>query len=621
MVMLSTLLCLLVSALLVQAVPAGTVQLVGKRNNITQAFGVPGINATFDYVVVGGGTAGITIASRLAADPSITVAVIEAGGFYEAAGNTSIVPAYTTLYSGTDPADTNPAVDWGDVTVPQAGANNRRLHYAQGRTLGGSSARNYMIYHRPTIGSTQKWANETKDQSYNFLNFLPYYEKTINFTGPTVPYPNTTHEQDESVFSAGGGPVQVSFGNYNDPFATRALPALRAIGQRAIDGFQSGRLLGSAYVPATINPTTGTRSSSESSFLNDTTSRTTLKVYKNTLAKRILFSGNTARGVLVDSGGFSRNGTNEYVLSVRKEVIVSAGAFRSPQFLMVSGIGPRKMLEGQGIPLIKDLPGVGKNMWDHVFFAITFRVNVATSSAFQNDPEAAAYALQAYLANATGPLSVAPTTILGWENLLSSSNASRLFDFPADWPQIEYLPASAASGNQSNFQTQDPRDGFNYASILSALVAPLSRGTVSINSSNTADPPVIDPNWLTHPRDVQLAIAAFKRQRQLWAEYLGNSTIGEEYFPGPAVQSDAEILSFIRETLAPVWHAAATCKMGPRSDRMAVVDTDTKVYGVRRLRVVDASAFPFLPPGHPQSTVYALAEKIAERILQGLKRS
>ena len=281
---------------------------------------------------------------------------------------------------------------------------------------------------------------------------------------------------------------------------------------------------------------------------------------------------------------------------------------------MVSGIGPRKMLEGLGILLIKDLPGVGKNMWDHVFFAITFRVNVPTSSAFQNDPEAAAYALQAYLANATGPLSIAPAMIHGWENLLSSSNASKAFDFPADWPQIEYLPASAASGNQSNFQTQDPRDGFNYPSILSARVAPLSRGTVSINSSNTADPPVIDPNRLTHPMDVQLAIAAFKRQRQLWTEYLGNLISGEEYFPGPAVQSDAEILSFIRETLAPVWPAAATCKMGPRSDWMAVVDTDTKVYGVRRLRVVDASAFPFLPPAHPQSTVYALAEKIAEII-------
>ncbi|KAI4264398.1 MAG: hypothetical protein L6R42_000496, partial [Xanthoria sp. 1 TBL-2021] len=332
--MLSTLLCLLVSARILQAVPAEPALRFRNGNNVTQSFGFPGISATFDYVVVGGGTAGLTIASRLAADPSITVAVIEAGGFYEAAGNTSVVPAYTTLYSGTDPADTNPAVDWGDVTVPQAGANNRRLHYAQGKTLGGSSARNYMLYHRPTFGSAQKWADETRDQSYTFSNLLPYYKKTVNFTGPTVPYPNSTNEQDESVFSPRGGPVHVSTGNYNDPFATRVLPALRAIGQKAINGFQSGRLFGSAYVLATIDPTTGTRSSSESSFLNATTSRTTLKVYKNTLAKKILFSGNTARGVLVGSEARSRPGDNDYVLSARKEVIVSAGAFRSPQLLM-----------------------------------------------------------------------------------------------------------------------------------------------------------------------------------------------------------------------------------------------------------------------------------------------
>lgn len=641
MTMLFPLFYLLVSALFLQAVPAGPVWQIRNINNVTQSFGVPGINATFDYVVVGGGTAGLTIASRLAADPSITVAVIEAGGFYEAAGNTSVIPAYTTLYSGTDPADTNPALDWDDVTVPQAvgsllllgpeeiadalidqGANNRRLHYAQGKTLGGSSARNYMLYHRPTVGSAQKWADETEDQSYTFSNLLPYYKKTVNFTGPTVPYPNSTNEQDESVFSARGGPVHVSTGNYNDPFATRVLPALRAIGQQAINGFQSGRLFGSAYVLATIDPTTGTRSSSESSFLNATTSRTTLKVYKNTLAKKILFSGNTARGVLVGSEGRSRAGDNNYVLSARKEVIVCAGAFRSPQLLMVSGIGPRKTLARLGIRLVKDLPGVGKNMWDHVFFAITFRVNVPTSSAFFNDPEAAAYALRAYLDSASGPLSAAPATVLGWENLLSlPRDTSKLLDetFPSDWPQIEYLPASAASGNQSNFQIQDPRDGFNYASILSALVAPLSRGTVSINSTSMADPPVIDPNWLTHPTDVQLAIAAFRRQRQLWANAnLRNLTIGEEYFPGPAVQSHAEILSFIRETLSPVWHAAATCKMGPRSDRMAVVDMNAKVYGAQRLRVVDASSFPFLPPGHPQATVYALAEKIADVILRGV---
>ncbi|KAL8935222.1 MAG: hypothetical protein Q9216_005532 [Gyalolechia sp. 2 TL-2023] len=614
--------CLLVSAPLLQAVPAEPFLQSPSRSELTQSFGLPGINATFDYVVVGGGTAGLTVASRLAADPSISVAVIEAGGFYEDIGNTSVVPGYCTLYAGTDPADTNPAIDWNFLTVPQAGANNRRLHYARGKTLGGSSARNFLYFHRQTVGSAQKWADETRDQSYTFPNILPYYQKSINYTAPTVPYPNSTNDQDESVFSARGGPLQVSHGAYNDPFATWVLPALQAIGQKAIDGFQSGMLLGSAYVLATIDPTRATRSSSESSFLNEARANTTLRIYNNTLAKRLLFTDKVARGVLVSSEGLQ---ASEYVLSARKEVIVSAGAFQSPQLLMVSGIGPRKTLGGLGIPVIKDLPGVGQNLWDHAFYGTTFRVNVPTASAGLNSKEVAAAAVEAYLDSAAGPLSVSGTMVLGWENLpadllkaLPSAAVQTLHrTFPADWPQLEFLPLSGVLGNQSNYLLVDPKDGYNYASVGTAVVAPLSRGEISINSSNMADPPLINPNWLTHPTDIQLAIAAFKRQRQVWAA-MSNLTIGEEQIPGPAVQSDADILDFIRRTLAPVWHAAATCKMGPRSDRMAVVDTHARVYGVQGLRVVDASSFPFLPPGHPQATVYALAEKIADEILRGM---
>ncbi|KAL9000157.1 MAG: hypothetical protein Q9188_005733 [Gyalolechia gomerana] len=630
----------LVSAPFLQAVPAGSVLQSISRQDVTQSFGVPGVNATFDYVVVGGGTAGLTIASRLAADSSISVAVIEAGGFYEAEGNTSVVPGYCTVYAGTDPTDTNPSIDWNFLTVPQAvsaafavwdepesdrtlgqGANNRRLHYARGKTLGGSSARNFLYFHRQTVGSARKWADDTGDQSYTFSNILPYYQKSVNYTGPTVPYPNSTNDQDESAFSARGGPLQVSHGSYNDPFATWILPALQALGQKAIDGFQSGILLGSAYVLATIDPTRATRSSSESSFLNDARARTTLRVYNNTLAKRLLFTDQVARGVLVSSQGTEGN---DYMLSARKEIIVSAGTFQSPQLLMVSGIGPRKTLGGLGIPVIKDLPGVGQNLWDHAFYGTTFRVNVPTASAGLNSEEAAAAAVGAYLDSGTGPLSVPGTMVLGWENLPSDllralpSTAVQSLDqtFPADWPQLEFLPLSGALGNQSNYQLVDPRDGYNYASVATAVVAPLSRGDISINSSSMADPPLINPNWLTHPTDIQLAIAAFKRQRQVWAA-MSNLTIGEEQIPGPAVQSDADILNFIRRTLAPVWHAASTCKMGHHSDHMAVIDTKARVYGVQGLRVVDASSFPFLPPGHPQATVYALAEKIADEILKG----
>ena len=375
---------------------------------------------------------------------------------------------------------------------------------------------------------------------------------------------------------------------------------------------------------ATIDPTRATRSSSESSFLNDTRARArdTLRVYNNTLAKKLLFSGSIARGVLASSEG------NEYVLSARKEIIISAGAFQSPQLLMVSGIGPRRMLRGLGIPLVKELPGVGKNLWDHAYYGTTFRVNVPTASAGPNSPDAAAAAAQAYLSNATGPLSVPGTMVLGWENLPSELRrtippaAWALLEktFPPDWPQLEFLPVSGFLGNQSNYRAQDPADGFNYASVATAVVAPLSRGDISINSTSMGDPPLINPNWLTHPVDIQLAIAAFKRQRAVW-NHLRNLTIGEEYFPGPEVQSNKDILNFIRQNLAPVWHAASTCKMGHRSDPMAVIDTNVKVYGVERLRVVDASSFPFLPPGHPQATIYALAEKIAAEILQGLKES
>lgn len=192
-----------------------------------------------------------------------------------------------------------------------------------------------------------------------------------------------------------------------------------------------------------------------------------------------------------------------------------------------------------------------------------------------------------------------------------------LDSFPADWPELEYLPISGVLGYQRNYQEEDPLDGHNYATIATAVVAPLSRGNITINSTSMLDPPIINPNWLTDRVDIELAVASFKCQRQVW-KGLGNLTTGPEKIPGDAIQSDADILNFIRESLVPVWHAAATCKMGGSSDPLAVIDTEMKVYGFENLRVVDASNFPFLPPGHPQATIYAIAERLASNILQDL---
>ena len=390
----------------------------------------------------------------------------------------------------------------------------------------------------------------------------------------------------------------------------------------ATNGFNGGKILGSAYATFTIDPINAERSSSESSFLQAALKNTTLQVYKQTLAQQILFSSDkTAVGVIVSTGGLN------YTLSAKKEVIVSAGAFQSPQLLMVSGIGPIAVLQSLNISVVKDLPGVGQNLWDQPWFASSFRVNVPTASALQNDPAAYAEAIQAYTTGATGPLSISSGGIFGWEKLpnatratLSPSTISALSQFPADWPELEWLPASAFLGYQDNPQTADPLDGYNYASLGTALITPLSRGNVSINSCSMVDAPLINPNWITDPADIEVAIAALKRQRQVWSVLTKyNVTIGEEAFPGVAVQSDSQILEWIQNAVTPIWHASSTCKMGMRNDSMAVIDSQARVFGVQGLRVVDASSFPFLPPGHPQATVYALAQKIANDILVGLK--
>ncbi|KAL9055652.1 MAG: hypothetical protein Q9206_003054 [Seirophora lacunosa] len=546
--------------------------------------------------VVGGGTAGLAIAGRLAANRDISVAVIEAGSFYQLDnGNGSVIPALAPLqHVGSLPNDTQPLIDWGFVTVPQA-----------------------------------QWAEQVGDDSYLFDNFKPYFQRSATLTEPNLAkrYPtNGTVEFDATSFNNTiGGPLQVSWANWATPIGSWGQIALASAGIPPINGFNSGKLLGSTWVTQSLNPVNQHRSSSQTSYLDEAINTTSIVVYTRTQASKILFdANNTATGVSVQTAGLP------YTLHARLEVILSAGVFQSPQLLMLSGIGPRETLENQGIPVLADLPGVGQNLWDHAYYGVSFRVNVDTSSRLSNDPIYAAQAAENYTSTQTGPLT-AVGAFIGFEKLpasyrqnLSASARERLDSaFPDDWPEIEYLIESAFDGYNTNYTAVDPNDGYQYATISSALVAPLSRGNVTISTADPTQPPVINPNWLTDPADVQLAILAFKRVREIWG-YMNGTTIGEEYFPGTAeVATDEEILGFIRKALVQLWHAAGTCKMGKAGDekeggdRMAVVDPEGRVYGVRGLRVVDASVFPVLPPGHPQATVYALAEKIADAILSG----
>lgn len=591
------------------------------------SFGLPGTDATYDYVVVGGGNAGLTIASRLAENNTASVAVVEAGGFYEIDnGNKSIVPGYSTYFTGSDPDDYQPLIDWGFRTTPQPGVGNRVLHYARGKTLGGSSARNYMLYQRATVGSLQQWVDELGDESYTFDNMLPYYQKSCNYTPPNQDsYTNATNLQDPKAFTSSGGPLEVSFSNSVDAFGTWARKAFIALGMKQIDGFNMGRLMGSDYATLTINPKNAHRSSSESSFLREAINTGSgLVVYKNTMGQKILFNNHkVATGIQVSTGGTFGTPSVNFTLSARKEVIVSAGAFQSPQLLMVSGIGPCDELSKFDIQCLVDLPGVGKNMQDHPIFGIAHRVNVLTASASANNKTVAAQGAEQYVKEGSGPLSIFGPGYYGWEKLpepyrsnLSASSVKSLSTFPADWPEVEWLPVGAYNGYNLNKQTADPRDGHNYATVNTALVAPLSRGNVSLAGPDMNTPPIIDPGWFTHPADMDLAVQSFRRQREVWAE-LAKLGVADpvEAFPGSNYTTDAEIREIIKQSMTTVYHASCTCKMGAKNDALAVLDSSARVYGVQGLRVVDASSFPHLPPGHPQSLAYAFAEKIAEEVL------
>lgn len=476
-----------------------------------------------------------------------------------------------------------------------------------------------MIYQRADRGSLRTWADLVDDESYTFDAMLPYFKKSVQFTPPKTPprAANASAAYVADAFSATGAPLSVSYANYAGPFSSWMEKGLNAIGLPLAQDFNSGTLNGSAYCASTIEPDSQARESSQTAFYaSDAQWRANLKVYTLTLAKQILFDANkTATGVRISSGD---------IISARKEVILCAGAFQSPQLLMVSGIGPAAELQKHNIPVIQDSPGVGQNLQDHIFFGPTYRVTVETLTRLANNPlYLTAQALVDYQLLKQGPLTNPVADYLGWEHaprdMIPASAAAVLDAYPEEWPDIEYLSGPGYIGSFQNLLAQQPRDGFQHATVLAALVKPLSRGNVTLASADTSDLPLVQPNWLSDPTDVAVALAAFKRARQAFSSPAMAPVLADknEYFPGTNVTSDAQILDTIRDSLMTVWHASCTCRIGRREDG-AVVDARARVYGVRGLRVVDASAFAVLVPGHPQSMVYALAEKIAAGIKSGL---
>ncbi|KAJ6134693.1 Dehydrogenase patE [Penicillium sp. IBT 18751x] len=571
-------------------------------------------NARFDYVVVGGGTAGITIGTRLAQN-GFKVTIVEAGGYYENTHPVSKVPGSAVLGVGAD-VKTASAVDWRFVAYQVPGAAYRDIHYPRGKCMGGSSAVNFMIYQRPSKGAMERWADLVQDSSYSWASTLPFFKKTTTFTSPGSYLHANRRPFNESAFDIAGEPLQVSYPRYAMPFSATASNGFTEIGINETEDFNSGFLMGHQYCSMTIRPWDQSRSSSESAFLRPPHALANLTIYDWSLVKKILFNEHKrATGVRVKQ----RWGFWDYEITIRamREVIVSAGAIQSPQLLMVSGLGPPETLRDHAIRPIVNLPGVGQNMWDHVFFGPSYQVKMATFTELTQNPLYLAEQIATYFVFRNGLLTNPSTDYIAFENLpavsrtkLSPDNEKDLSWFPNDWP--EYLVASAYVGNFSDPFGQQPSQG-QYGSIVASLVASTSRGNITISSSNTEDSPIINPNWLATETDQKVAVEAYKRIRAaFYTNAMKSILVGPEFFPGLKYHTDADILNVIRNTLMTIYHAACTCKMGPRSDTMAVVDHKARVYGVHGLRVVDASAFPILPQGHPQSTIAADIINMAE---------
>ncbi|KOC08118.1 putative glucose-methanol-choline (gmc) oxidoreductase [Aspergillus flavus AF70] len=597
------------------------------------------MDTAYDFVVIGGGTAGLVIVSRLSEDPSISVLVLEAGADLTADPRVNIPIFYAALL-GSD-------ADWKFQSSPQPGLNGRVLGLNQGKALGGSSSLNAHVFVPPFKGAVDAW-EELGNPGWNWSKLKDYFSKV--YSSPTVAQDAKENLaiEDWPGLNEAKGPIQTSFGNKTHPIRRAWAELFRSSEQHnAGDPFIHSSV-GSFSCLASID-SEGKRSNSASAYYKPAESRQNLHVLTNSFVERVLFDESKpprAIGVQYNLNGVSKT------VQAKSEVILAAGAFQSPKILQLSGVGRAELLEQHGIDIVMDLPGVGQNLQDHMILYTAFQAKPeleTKDSLVRQEPEAISQAMQEYAATQSGPLASLGVHTYAYLPLPEPDRSALQTLFTNDAPESSQHRATQAyydiakttildpkqpsaaylsALGQTNYP-KDLKDGTIPAASLGKFVTlgvmlsqPLSRGSVHITCNNPEKPPIIDPGYLSNPLDLEVMARHMLRIKELAeSPQLGELLEQPLKFRDPDADFQGDLdaaRKYARDNLVSMWHFAGTCSMLPR-ERDGVVDSHLKVYGIEGLRVVDASAIPLISTANLQATVYAFAERAADLIKQDWK--
>lgn len=535
----------------------------------------------FDYVIVGGGTAGCVLANRLSADSSLRVALIEAG---PSDANIKIrVPAAVAA------AIADPRFGWGYKSVPQRHLNGRQVVLPRGRVLGGCSSINGMAYFRGHPRDFDDWAADGA-AGWSYEDVLPYFRKSEN---------NETWSA--SRYHGSGGPMNVIDIPRPNPLIRRLLEAASGLGYKRCTDFNAADPEGFGARQATIRR--GRRESMVTAFLTPVRGRRNLEVVTDALVTRIRIADGRAQAVRVERAGASGAGASgagaTEELLARREIIVAAGAYASPQLLLLSGIGDGPALQAHGIAVQHDLPGVGVGLQDHPASVIQMKTL---------DPSSYGLSLRALPRDLWNLLEYGL-----WRGGPLASNVLEGTGFVRSRPQQERPDLQFAFMPMLRNPSGSPIPVGHGYGLIPILVRPRSRGRVSLASPDPRAAPLIDPNYLDDPEDLHTLVEGMQIARRILAAPAFESLRGTELVPGPKVADEPSWIEYVRNTAVSVHHPCSTCRMG--MDALAVVDPQLRVRGLDGLRVVDASVFPRVVAGNSNAAVVMVAEKAADLIM------